>query len=188
MHPQLAAIARELAEATERAKALVHAVQDGAFQARPDPGRWSVGECLVHLNLTTTAYLPLLDTALAQGGGGSDPTRRYRRDFAGWLLSASLEPPVRFRMTTIPRFVPGGLTSREAVISDFVRLQGELERRLGRASGFDLNRLRIQSPFNELLSYNLYSAFRVLAAHERRHLWQADQARARVLATPRTVP
>ena len=42
--------------------------------------------------------------------------------------------------------------------------------------GRDLNRLKIVSPFGARLSYNVYSAFRVLAAHERRHVWQAERA------------
>jgi hypothetical protein len=42
-----------------------------------------------------------------------------------------------------------------------------------RASGLDLNRLRLASAFNPRLKYNLFSRFHVLAAHERRRLWQA---------------
>ena len=30
------------------------------------------------------------------------------------------------------------------------------------------------SPFNSKLHYNLYSAFRIITAHQRRHLWQAQ--------------
>ena len=32
------------------------------------------------------------------------------------------------------------------------------------------------SPFDKRVKYNMYSAFRILIAHERRHLWQAEQA------------
>jgi hypothetical protein len=32
------------------------------------------------------------------------------------------------------------------------------------------------SPFDSRVRYNLFSAFRIIAAHQRRHLWQAEQA------------
>jgi len=46
---------------------------------RPD-GQW--GECVAHLNLTSSAYLPILDDALARARQlpGRLFQRRYRRD------------------------------------------------------------------------------------------------------------
>jgi len=181
MHRQLATLAHELAAATDRARTLVHVVNEADFHARPNPSRWSIAECLVHLNITTTAFLPLIDAALvAASSAGVDPDRHYRRDLVGWVLSWSLEPPARVRFKTIPRFVPTGAGSRDAVMADFARLQGELAQRLERSSGHDLNRARVVSPFNARLSYNLYSCFRVLLAHERRHLRQAEEGRSRL--------
>ena len=50
------------------------------------------------------------------------------------------------------------------------------------ARGIDLGRLRIISPFDKRVRHNLYSAFRIVAAHQRRHLWQAEQAVAQLRA------
>ncbi|HEY6853216.1 MAG TPA: DinB family protein [Gemmatimonadales bacterium] len=176
MHPQLAVIADELAAASARAKRLIDALDEARFHARRDATRWSPAECVAHLTLTTQAYLPLLDAALARGAMAAR-VPRYRRDLPGWLLSTTLEPPVRFRMKTLAAFVPASTGSRAEVSADFARGQAELVRRLEKASGLDLNQLKIVSPFSSRLSYNVYSAFRILAAHERRHLWQAEQAR-----------
>jgi hypothetical protein len=38
--------------------------------------------------------------------------------------------------------------------------------------------VRITSPFNERVRYNVYSALTILAVHQHRHLWQAEQAAA----------
>jgi len=123
------------------------------------------------------AMLPRIDAALSQGhASGNDPSRRYRRDLVGWLLSWSLEPPSRMKTKTTPPFVPGSTASRDAVLSRFVKLKGDLRGRLEAASGLDLNRLRVQSPLNTKLFYNVFSAFRIIAAHERRHVWQAERA------------
>ncbi|HUL02661.1 MAG TPA: DinB family protein [Gemmatimonadales bacterium] len=181
MHPQLAVIAAELADTGARATELVQGLDETAFHARPDPPGWSVAECVAHLNLMDEAMLPRIDAAILEAQtAGTDPARRYRRDVVGWLLSYSLDPPSRVRTRTTPPFVPASTGSRETVLSRFMDLRVDLGHRLEAASGLDLNRVRVRSPINAKLSYNLYSAFRVIAAHERRHLWQAEQVRARL--------
>jgi hypothetical protein len=42
----------------------------------------------------------------------------------------------------------------------------------------DLNRLRFRNPFIGLLRYSVATALLVIGAHDRRHLWQAEQVRA----------
>jgi DinB superfamily len=185
MHPQLTAIAGELSAATDHARALIRKTTETAFQTRPALDRWSVAECLAHLNLTSRAFLPIVDTILARGTATNiDASRRYRRDFKGWLLCRAVEPPVRHRLKTPPPFVPSSTDSRDQVLSVFAQLQDELTRRLEAASGLDLNRLRVASPFDARFSYNLYSGFRVIPAHQRRHLWQAEQVLASIRAAP----
>jgi hypothetical protein len=36
--------------------------------------------------------------------------------------------------------------------------------------------MKIISPFDRRVRYNVFSAFRIVVAHQRRHLWQAEQA------------
>jgi len=176
MHPQLAALVGQLEAVTARASELGATLDDTAFQARPPSAGWSAAECIAHLSLTTVALLPRLDAALATGRPGYPDTRRYRRGVLGSLLAWSMEPPARLRFRTLPIFVPSGAGPKGAILSEFERLQGDLSDRIRSASGLDLNELRIGSPFNARLSYNVYAAFCILLAHERRHLWQADRA------------
>lgn len=176
LHPMLKAVEKELAEATTRAATLVDRVDEGMFHRRPAADRWSIAECVVHLSLTTRAYLPLIDDALQIGRlmAVAGP-RRFRRDFTGWLLCAMSEPPYRYRATTTERFVPDARGSRGDILADFVRLQQELTCRVYHAEGLDLTRLTIVSPFDGRLEYNLYSCFRILPTHQRRHLWQGER-------------
>lgn len=177
LHPQLAQLAAELRTATDHARALAAGLDEEGFARRPTPERWSPAECLAHLNLTTRAFLPLIDEALERArASGRQASGRYRRDLVGFLLGRSLEPPARFRMATTAPFVPSNIGARDTVVGELVVLQEELIRRVQMASGLDLNRLRLASAFNPRIKYNLFSCFHVLAAHERRHLWQAEGA------------
>lgn len=133
-----------------------------------------MGECLAHLSLTTSAFLPGIDEALAKGDPGFSDTRIYRRGVVAALLQWSLEPPYRLRVRTQTAFVPGTASTMEAVLSEFGAMQRQLVGRIEASSGLDLTKLRVVSAFNERLSYNLYAAYCILIAHERRHVWQAE--------------
>ena len=51
--------------------------------------------------------------------------------------------------------------------------------RLRQANGVDLAKARVRSPASMWIRITLGSAFALMAAHERRHLWQARQLMAR---------
>ena len=49
------------------------------------------------------------------------------------------------------------------------------EQLLNSANGLDLERIRVRSPAVPLIKLSLGAAFEIQAAHERRHLLQAEQ-------------
>lgn len=178
--PQLRFLETELAEAQTRVHRLAEGLTEEQWRHRPDPARWSIGEQVVHLNLTTRAYLPLfrqaIEEARSRGLTGNGP---FRRDFVGWLLGRMAEPPVRVRVKTTAQFVPGGMEPKQAVLGEFDRLQTEVVNFLPQAAGLAIDKVKITSPFDARIRYNLYSALRAFAAHERHHLWLGEQTRAR---------
>jgi hypothetical protein len=63
-------------------------------------------------------------------------------------------------------------------LDEFTARHAELHVRLDRAAASPLDRLTLRSPFFERLRYTLYTTFLLIPAHERRHIWQAEQALA----------
>lgn len=178
---QLEKLKRELNSASEQARALSGDLSEAEFRAAPTAGQWSVAECLDHLRITTDAYLPTLREAIAEGRlRGMTGDGPYRADLLGRLLVWIMEPPVFLRSRTPAPFVPHELPSRDEVVDSFFESQFELIACVEDAAGLDLTRLRIRSPFDSRFHYSLFSAFRLLVAHERRHLWQAQQAAEKV--------
>jgi hypothetical protein len=182
LQPELVRLKQELLDARERARKVTEGLPGPAWGTRPPSGGWSIAECLMHLNITSERYVPLLDEALRSlrvRGLPADGT--LRRDLVGWFLSWFLEPPVRLNVSTTPIFVPTQVDPLHEVLERFDYLQGELLVRLERGAGLALDRQRVVSPFNTRVRYNLYAAFCVLTAHQRRHLWQAERVRAVVI-------
>jgi hypothetical protein len=81
------------------------------------------------------------------------------------------------RVPTTPQFIPESTEPAAAALVRFNRAQDEFLKALEAANGLDLEKLIMVSPFNRRMKYNLYSCFCAMAAHERRHLWQAEQVR-----------
>lgn len=178
--------AEEFRQAAFRAENLAGELTERQLAWRPEPGRWSVKECLEHLVGVGEAYLQVLDRAIREGRGegrtGRGPFRHGPWD--RWLVRL-MEPPPRLGIPA-PRAVnplkdadAGGSTGEEAsgapVLARFVELQDRLMERLDRADGLDLAGIRLSSPFVSLVRMDLGTAFALVAAHQRRHLWQAEQ-------------
>jgi hypothetical protein len=177
MHEELQAVVGEFESARTRLRALVQSVAGHAWALRPGSARWSAGECVAHLNLTSMAYLPILDEGITRARQLREPVAgRYRRDPAGWLLWKTSGPPVRFRVKTAAPFVPGGQDAPSRLVSEFDRLQADQIARVRDADGLPIDRVKIASPFNARVKYNLYACLTILPRHQHRHLWQAEQA------------
>src|SRR5438477_9584497 len=125
MQHQLSAIVDAFEAARTRVRRLGKVTSEQRWATRSDPRRWSVAECIAHLNLTSHAYIPLLHNAFAQHPPRDPPPQRYRRDFVGWLIGIAAGPlphigRVRFgRAQTAPAFVPGGDLDRERTLGEF---------------------------------------------------------------------
>src|SRR5256885_7674866 len=103
------------------------------------------------------------------------PRGRYGRDPIGWLLWATMGAPVRFRLRTIARFLPSSLAIPALLVQELDRLQAAQLDCLAQADGLPLSQVRVTSPFNARVRYNLYSCFTILPRHQHRHLWQAER-------------
>jgi len=90
-------------------------------------------------------------------------------------LWATMGPPVRFRIKTIARFLPSSVAAPELLVQEFDRLQAAQLDCLAQADGLPLSQVRVTSPFNARVRYNLYACFTILPRHQHRHLWQAER-------------
>lgn len=161
------------------ARELTRGLSDAQFNWRPAPGSWSIAECLAHLNLTGQVYLPRLERSMraarTQGLTGEGP---FRHGWFGNFFVRRLEPPVKRFKVKAPKIVaplPEHLLA--VVLPAFISLQDQFVKKLHEARGLDLARVKINSPFSSLIKFSLGQVFALLAAHERRHLWQARQVK-----------
>ena len=179
MHPDLEHLSLQFAEADARLHRLAESVSEREWGTRPPNGGWCIDECVAHITLTNQRYVPILAEAsdAAPTFDESGPPPHLHRDLAGRLLSWMMEPPVRFRVPTRPEFTPRDTVSRQRTMAAFDAAQAAIQQQIRAMDGHDITTIRVTSPFNTSLRYSAYSALHILAAHERRHLWQAERVR-----------
>jgi hypothetical protein len=148
---------------------------------RPAPGSWSAAECLQHLSLSADAYFPVWQQVIATAGPRkAEMNAPYAVDFWGRFLSWILEPPARIRSKTPAPFQPVECGKVDEVLDRFLERQERMIAALRRCRGRAVDQVKMASPVDSRIRYSIWSSFVVNAAHQRRHLWQAEQAIARL--------
>jgi hypothetical protein len=178
---QLQQLESELRALAERAEKVAE-LAGPRLNDRAEATEWSTAECLVHLRLSSEAYFDTWTTALAearqQGLAGTGP---FSMDLIGRFLAWSLEPPPRFKLKAPRPFQPFGVGPIKLVLPNFLESQDRLIEFLRQADGLALDKVKLASPFAKQIKYNIYSSFEVTAAHQRRHLAQAEGVARRLL-------
>lgn len=171
----------EALNAAERdARALVAGRTEEQGAWRVEPGSWSVAECLDHLATANRVYLsamqPAADRALQQGRRRRVPAQPGL--IGGWFVR-SLEPPAKaFSRRKAPRSIePRTSPALADAVRAFLASQDEVRTFLRSYADIDLAGVRFPNPFVRGIRFSLATGLHVIAAHERRHLWQAWRVR-----------
>ncbi len=157
---------------------LLRGLTEDQFHWSPMAARWSIAQCVVHLDIIGARYLPSLDETIERAKAENLLSRGpFRYGFLErWIVHAT-EPPPRIRLRTPSSTRPPDDRLLADVTENFRLLQDELRKRIRAANGLDLARAKVTSPFVKALKMGLGPCFAFLLAHERRHLWQARQVR-----------
>ena len=183
MKKSLQEIRTEVAAVNEQAQRLCVGLTEEQLGWRPQAGKWSIAENLVHLNITTQLYVPHIQKALELGrkkglkGSGEFDFGVIGKWFVGYL-----EPPFRMK-SKAPKVIRPILQGPASdSLPQFLRSQELFLKQVEAAEGVDLGRAVFVSPFSSLLRMKLIAAFAAIPAHARRHLWIAGKIREKLTA------
>jgi hypothetical protein len=166
-------------DAIERdSEAIVDPLDDDQFNWSPRRGAWSIAQCVAHLNAMNAIYFDAVARAVDEARRAGLARRdAIRSTWAGRRFIASLEPPPRLKLRAPRRSAPPAARRYKAEVwPEFVRFHAHLRGELGAMANVDLNRAAFPNPFlGPLVRVRAGTGLRIIAAHERRHVWQASR-------------
>src|SRR2546429_4938276 len=99
MNSELGVLISEIDANLSHLESLTHGLTNEQFNWRPAPGRWSMAECIAHLNVVNGGDLAPIQAAI---GGGRSRGATGEGPFEYGVLSkkfvARMEPPVQSKL------------------------------------------------------------------------------------------
>jgi hypothetical protein len=176
--PELREILGQLDENERNALTLIGDLDEAQIRWQPSPAAWGIGQCLDHITVSNRTYLGPMRRAVEAARRQSRLRRGPLRPGAPsrWFVR-TLEPPPRRKLRAPKSIVPVLGKTKAQLAAEFEREQQGIRDLLREAAALDLNRTRFANPFLPLLRFSVGTGLLVLAAHERRHLFQAAAVR-----------
>ena len=173
----LLGVLSDLQSAEKEASEIIARTSATQANWQPNEGRsWSIVQCLSHLARTNRIYAAAMYEAVGRANVHSErASQGISPGFLGAWFIRSLEPPVRKRMKAPSKVHPVIQADYKDALAEFVDSHEPLRRVIEVASGVDVNRIRFKNPFIPFLRFTLGTGLLVISAHDRRHLWQANQ-------------
>jgi hypothetical protein len=174
-------VSRDIADSRRRAQALIDAVSTDQLMRRPDPAKWSIAECLAHLNMTAETVQKIMARGIEQAKQekkfGKGP---FSLGPNGRLLVWIAEPPPKFRIRA-PKNVrpPEAIDDPLQVLPAFMKAQDEWERLMREQEGLDLAKIKVGQG---IFRMRLAAALPWMMAHQRRHLLQAENVKRQIVS------
>lgn len=165
----------ELDISDRRAEQLARALTREQLNWSPTPESWSIGQCLQHLLKGNEVYLPAIANSL-RGQQESPVEEVILSRFSQWFIRNYIGPSSPTRARAPGKVRP--VAEVEPSVLDAFLLSNQTARELiGRASAYDVNRIRFKNPFIPLLRFTVGTGLEITSKHESRHLQQAERVR-----------
>ena len=164
-------------------ESLTHGLSDAQFNWKPEPGRWSMAECITHLNIANGGDLAPLDAAISKGRAGN---RTGEGPFAYGFLSkkfvATMEPGGKRKIKAPKLYIPPPQAGKDETVKEYRRIAQELRQLTRSADGLHLARIKTAMPalpvaLRPFVKMPLGARLHLITAHDRRHLTQAEAVR-----------
>jgi DinB family protein len=172
----LSEVVAEAEQVQSAAKGTFGGLSSEQINWKPSPGEWSIAQCLEHLILLNTPYFPQIEAIVA----GKRRPRLWERmpllpALFGRLIPGAVQPESKQKVRARAVFTPVSNPIDIGILTRFSAHQDHLIRLMKATAHLRIHEIILTSVVSPVVTYSLFDAYRILVAHERRHLHQADR-------------
>ena len=143
---------------------------------KPNPNAGSAAECFQHLIYTNGEYLKRFSEIIKINSSEHGVSAEYKHSFLGKLILYFVNPKTKMKSKTTKAFNPTFSKVEIDVVKKYLEQHDLLTKAISGMKNLDLKKLRIPSPINNKIKYNLGDAIKILVLHDQRHIQQAARA------------
>lgn len=148
---------------------------------QPQPGSWSVAQCLEHLNSYGRYYLPAIRQSInAAKQEGANRNGKFKSSWIGNFFTEMMLPKGEAKtvkkMKAPKNHIPLLQLDSDAVLAEFIDQQEKMLQLLEEAKTIDLRKARTPISISRFIKLPVGDTFRFMIAHNYRHILQAERA------------
>lgn len=179
VYPQMTQSSLNFAEALQ---SFIQEKPEHLLAQRPRADKWSFLECIEHLSLTYTDYLPRLEQAIQQGRMVKGT--HFKQGFFGRMMINSMTPKegkIKLKVKTLGKFIPPPDKAPDlSIVETFLQQHQTFIKLLEAAQPLHGGKIRLDSAIGSMLRFRLGDCCQFLVGHNERHWLQAQRAYAAV--------
>ena len=140
--------------------------------------KWSVLECLEHLNRYGRFYLPEIKKRM-ENGAKAQSDSIFKSGWLGNYFANSMLPKEKLnKMNTFKSMNPVGSKLDKETLDEFINQQKEMLQLLSKAREINLSKTKTSITISNWIKLRLGDTFRVVIYHNQRHIVQANRTLA----------
>jgi hypothetical protein len=147
-------------------------LSDSQFNWRAAPDRWSIGQCIQHINMISRHWNKQFEKVL-KNGIKSENKGKYVPGFLGKYLLKIITPVADRKIKTPVLFQPHFLVNGKAALDEFLDFQKRFKDMTDKLRHYDLEKNKLDSTNYSMIHLKLGDAFTINSQHTTRHLNQA---------------
>lgn len=142
----------------------------------PAEDKWSVNQCIEHLILTLIHYLSAIEKGIDQANSkGIGPSLQYKPGIIGnWFYHKMMPITSASKSSKFKTFRKLQPKQIEEPIHKFLEKHYKFEQLVNEIHKQNLEKIRVVSLAGPLIKFKLGDAYRIVTAHNERHLLQSQ--------------
>ncbi len=146
---------------------------DAELAWKSSPERWSILECVEHLNLYGHFYIPEIESAIENAKFDQDI--EFKSGILGNYFAESMVPKGKLnKMKTFKDKNPLHANLDRKVLDEFLKQQTKTIDLLNKAKAVSLNKTKVKISLTKWIKLNLGDIFRFISNHNSRHFKQIE--------------
>jgi hypothetical protein len=148
---------------------------------QPAENKWSVSQCLAHLNSYGSYYLPAIEKAIGKAEvNGWSAEEQFTPGLLGEYFTNLMTPDPKGKkikkMSAPKNHMPAADLNSDNVLCEFIEQQERILKLLEQARNINLEKARVPVSIAKFIKLKLGDTFRFVVMHNYRHVLQAERA------------